>query len=302
MRFEPSGGGAEDPQNDGLNFSDVVARPDHARSVFKKWRVVVVRASNGRHLPGRYLNRYDRNKIPGGRIELYIYENPERMLCRAQPFVSGGSADCPRFNELARNPPALDEDGLIVVPPLPPPASPGYVTYIFPAAEFVSATNEAIYFQCDVLSAGVPQYYSIILSATPFARTCRCFINFRHPIFQNTDCAISIGPCSKSPTTSWSRTRKDDSHGLHDYPEKISQPLSAAKLIHVDRRGVGSGLGFQNTADQAACIAERRDRPAASNLWSATCSAPADLRWSPQRPRPYVRTRQTKPRATAEES
>jgi hypothetical protein len=151
VRFEPSGGGEAIPETDGLNFSQVVARPDHARSVFKKWRVVVVRASNGRHLPGRYLNRYDRNKIPGGRIELAIYEDPQRMLCRAQPNAPGTSADCPRFNEFARNPPALDEDGLIVVAPLPSPAMQR-VTYIFPKAEFVSATNEAIYFQCDPLS------------------------------------------------------------------------------------------------------------------------------------------------------
>jgi hypothetical protein len=83
---------------------------------------------------------------------LTIWEDPDGLLCRSYMSDTMRAA-CTRINEVARNPPGLDEDGFIAIE-LWPRASPAEVIYVFPLAERASAIGEAVYFRCGKLLKG----------------------------------------------------------------------------------------------------------------------------------------------------
>jgi hypothetical protein len=137
----------------GMNFRQVMDEPARARAAFATWNLVTMHTGNNATARGRFLGRYDRSKVISSmRIELTIWANADGLLCRSYADALAAE-ECMRINALARNPPALDEDGYIVIEPGSRDSSPEFI-YIFPLAERASAIGEAIYFRCKKVLKG----------------------------------------------------------------------------------------------------------------------------------------------------
>jgi hypothetical protein len=129
-----------------VDLRRVLDDPAWARERFRALPAVWVFLTNAHNLPGRFLGRFDRRSVSDTRIfRIGLYADRSASAC-------GGLRDsyqrlCEHFALLARNPPALDEDGFVVDRP---EFMRGLAStfYVFPAAERLSATGEPVFFRC----------------------------------------------------------------------------------------------------------------------------------------------------------
>lgn len=140
-----------DPEGPRAGLRRVLDDPAWARARFEALPVVWIYLTNRYHLPGRFLGRFDRRAVPDTGLhgfQIGFYGDRSRTACGGPPpRYETYRRMCERFARLAHEPPALDAFGFVVDRPdfL---RGAHFTFYVFPAAERLSATGEAIFFGC----------------------------------------------------------------------------------------------------------------------------------------------------------